>query len=110
MDRKTGSLFIMEPGMRVPIAGVISMKLEGFSDGKSTAMMELGIFVLWVSDEGSASKIGVEVAISMSADQPIADRGHPCDPVESIPLKGLTSFQEDFSYMREMTKTIYVSS
>jgi hypothetical protein len=67
-DWKTCSLFIVEPTARVPIAGLVSMKLKGFDDSKGTAATKLGVFVLGISDEGSTREVGVEMAVSTGAD------------------------------------------
>jgi hypothetical protein len=76
----------VEPRARVPLAGLVSMEQEGFGDGEGAAVVELGVVVVWISDEGSTGEVGMETTVNASPDKTVADGGHTGDPIDGVPF------------------------
>jgi hypothetical protein len=91
-DRESRHIFLVEPRMRVPFAGLVGVELECFEDGESTPTTVLGIFVLGVRNESSTCKVGMEATVSASADETISNGGHARNPVNSVAFQRLAAF------------------
>jgi hypothetical protein len=74
------------------------MELESFDNGEGATVTKLGVVVVWVSDEGSASEVGVEATVSTGTHETVTDGSHAGDPVDGVSLQSLASFQEGFPY------------
>jgi hypothetical protein len=86
VDRKSCRFFIVEPGMGVPVAGLVSVKLESFDYSEGTTATMLGVFVLGVSDEGSTHEVGVEATVSTGTHETVTNGSHAGDPIDGVPL------------------------